>query len=84
MLRVSDGVLIAFAVSQPTEGQRIGNQIDAAMIFARTNGPRRNVSPVICHFIAPYSLSMLVVLSIGRASTVCPCPVVVVARNIEL
>ena len=36
MLRVSDSVrdCIRFAVPQPTEWQHVGNQIDAAMIFA--------------------------------------------------
>ena len=35
MLRVSDGIRdgVRLAVPQPTEWQRIGNQIDAAMIF---------------------------------------------------
>ena len=39
MLRVADCVVdrIRFAVPQPTEWQRIGNQIDAAMVFARSN-----------------------------------------------
>jgi hypothetical protein len=34
--RVADGVRdgIRLAIPQPTEWQRIGNQIDAAMIFA--------------------------------------------------
>jgi hypothetical protein len=39
MLRVADCVVdrIRFAVPQPTEWQRIGNQIDAAMVFARSD-----------------------------------------------
>jgi hypothetical protein len=36
MLRVVDCV-VDFQVPQPTEWQRIGNQIDAAMIFARAD-----------------------------------------------
>jgi hypothetical protein len=36
------------------------------------------------HFIAPYFFNISVVLSIGSASTLCPRPVVVVARNMEL
>jgi len=37
MLRVSDCVCdcIRLAVQQPTEWQHLGNEIDAAMIFAR-------------------------------------------------
>ena len=35
MLRVSDCVWLA--IPQATERQRIGNQIDAAFIFARAN-----------------------------------------------
>jgi hypothetical protein len=39
MFNVADCVLdrVWFAVPQPTEWQRIGNQIDAAMIFARSH-----------------------------------------------
>jgi hypothetical protein len=39
MLRVSDSVrdCIWFAVPQSTEWQHIGNQIDAALIFARAD-----------------------------------------------
>ena len=39
MLRVSDCVAdcVRLAIPQPTEWQRIGNQIDAAMIFARAD-----------------------------------------------
>jgi hypothetical protein len=36
MLRVPDCV-IRLGVPEPTEWQRIGNQIDAAMIFARAH-----------------------------------------------
>jgi hypothetical protein len=35
-LRVSDG-MIRFSVPGPTEWQRIGDEIDAAFIFARVN-----------------------------------------------
>jgi hypothetical protein len=39
VLCVSDSVgdSVRFAVAQPTEWQRIGNQIDTAMIFARAD-----------------------------------------------
>jgi hypothetical protein len=39
MLCVADCVVhgIRLAISQPTEWQRIGDQIDAAMIFTRTD-----------------------------------------------
>jgi hypothetical protein len=38
-LRVADCILdcVRLAIPQPTEWQHIGNQIDAAMIFARTD-----------------------------------------------
>jgi hypothetical protein len=35
MLGVPD--CVRFAVPEPPEWQRVGNEIDAAMIFARTN-----------------------------------------------
>ena len=39
MLRVADCVAerVRLAISQPTEWQRVGNEIDAAMIFARAD-----------------------------------------------
>ena len=39
MHRVADRVAgrVRSTIAQPTERQRIGNQIDAAMIFARAN-----------------------------------------------
>jgi hypothetical protein len=39
MLRVSDCVAdrVQVAIPQPTERQNVGNEIDAAMIFARTD-----------------------------------------------
>jgi hypothetical protein len=42
VLRVSDGVRdgVRLAVPQPTEWQRIGNQIDAAFIFGRAKAVR--------------------------------------------
>jgi len=37
-----------------------------------------------CYFMAPYFLRISLVFSIGSACTVCPCAVMVSARNIEL
>jgi hypothetical protein len=37
MLRVSDCIRDGIRLAQATERQRIGNQIDAAMIFARAD-----------------------------------------------
>jgi hypothetical protein len=39
MLRVADCVAerVRLAIPQPTEWQRVGNEIDAAMIFARAD-----------------------------------------------
>jgi hypothetical protein len=42
------------------------------------------LSAPFLHLMAPYFLSISVVFSIGSASTVCPCAVIVIARNIEL
>jgi hypothetical protein len=46
MLSVVDGIVdcIRFAVPQATKWQRIGNQIDAAMIFTRAELRKRAVS----------------------------------------
>jgi hypothetical protein len=38
---------VRFAVPQPTEGQRIGDQIDAAMIFARADYLNVRTVPVM-------------------------------------
>jgi hypothetical protein len=44
----------------------------------------RLTTRAIPHLITRCSLSISIVFSIGRASTVCPLPVIVVALNIEL
>jgi hypothetical protein len=43
MLCVANGVFdrVGFAIPEPTEWQRIGNQINAAMIFARADFKKR-------------------------------------------
>jgi len=53
--------------------------------WSKENPESRSVLSVpFLHWMAPYFRSISVVFSIGSASTVCPCAVIVIARNIEL
>jgi hypothetical protein len=53
-------------------------------VAARRSDRRLESTRAIPYLITRRSLSISTVFSIGRASTVCPLPVIVVALNIEL
>jgi len=62
----------------PLEGLcRLGHMPDVLLHRSMPSVP-------FLHLMAPYFFSISVVLPMGNASTVCPRPVVVVARNMEL
>ena len=65
MLPVVDCIAdrIRLAVAQPTEWQRIGNQIDAAMIFGRTQFWS---AAVLCRFSASASIAKCYCLRLKR------------------
>jgi hypothetical protein len=72
MLRIAD--CVRPVIPQPTEWQRIGNQIDAALVFARTDfvtcGALNivnicGVCPTSCHTLYFLS-SFLAILSLKR------------------
>src|SRR5260370_5976087 len=63
---------------------RVGRRFSPHAHLPDVLSHRSELSVDFLHLIAPYFFSISVVFSIGSASTVCPRPVVVVARKMEL